>query len=314
MLTLISCERKQHREVKLPISDSSLFVNTPIKYAVENQEIDEASGIASSWKNPNKFWVHNDSGGKNILYLIDNHGKGLQKVILEGISNRDWEDIAVVRQGNESYIYIAETGYNFKWRSSKYIYRLKEPQLNDKSQDTVNQIETIEFEYPDGRKDAECLLIDPTTKDIFIVSNREAQKHIYRLKYPQSTSQINRAEFLGILNASQEKESDDKSVRQDLFVTSGSISADGSEIMIKNYKNIFYWKRSEGESIAHALQRLPIVLPYELEPQGEALSFSQNGEEYYTIPEKGHRSNQIFLSCYKRKCFYKLCTWWIVNS
>jgi hypothetical protein len=74
-----------HREVKLPISDSTLFVNTPIKYWIENQEIDEASGLAASYQNPHKFWVHNDSGGDNVLFLINAKGNGFQKLHLEGI-------------------------------------------------------------------------------------------------------------------------------------------------------------------------------------------------------------------------------------
>ncbi|MDI9873148.1 hypothetical protein [Flectobacillus rivi] len=301
VVALISCEEKKHREVQLPISDSSLFVNTPIKYWVENQAIDEASGIAASYLNPHKFWVHNDSGGDNVLFLIDDKGHGFQQVHLEGIKNRDWEDIAVVKHGGSSEIYIADTGDNFKWHSTKFIYRFKEPSMGEKSDMTISHIETIEFEYPDGRKDAECLLIDPVSKDIFIISNREAEKHIYRLKYPQSTQKVNTAEFVGILNASKEKPTDDKASRQDLYVTSGTISNKGDEILVKNYKNIFYWKKLPNESIAQALQHSAIVLPYEVESQGEAVSFSQDLTEYYTITEKGHRSNTVYLSCYKRK-------------
>ncbi|MDI9878029.1 hypothetical protein [Flectobacillus longus] len=301
VIAFMSCDERKHREVQLPISDSSLFVNTPIKHWVENPEIDEASGIAASYQNPHKFWVHNDSGGDNVLFLIGANGKGLQKLILEGIDNRDWEDIAVARNGTSSYIYIADTGDNFKWHSTKFIYRFQEPVMGEKSQMTVNHIETIEFEYPDGRKDAECILIDPLSKDIFIISNREAEKHIYRLKYPQSTQKVNTAELVGILNTSKERPTDDKASRQDLFVTSGSISNTGEEIIVKNYKNIFYWKKTQNETIAQALQRPALILPYEVESQGEAVSFSQDLSEYYTITEKGHRSNSVYLSCYKRK-------------
>ena len=54
VIACIACEKKVHRG-KLPISDSTLFVNTPIKYWIENQEIDEASGLAASYQNPHKF-------------------------------------------------------------------------------------------------------------------------------------------------------------------------------------------------------------------------------------------------------------------
>ena len=86
-----------------------------------------------------------------------------------------------------------------------------------------------------------------------------------------------------------------------MFITSGTVSNRGDEILVKNYKNIFYWKKSPNETIAQALQHPATVLPYEVESQGEAVSFSQDLAEYYTITEKGHRSNEVYLSCYKRK-------------
>ena len=60
------------------------------------------------------------------------------------------------------------------------------------------------------------------------------------------------------------------------YVTGAAISPDGSELIVRTYANVFYWKRKDGQSIADALQKGTIrSLPYNLEPQGEAGLFRQ---------------------------------------
>jgi len=38
---------------------------------------------------------------------------------------------------------------------------------------TLSNVQKITFKYPDGAKDAECMLIDQQSKDIYILSKRE---------------------------------------------------------------------------------------------------------------------------------------------
>jgi hypothetical protein len=41
------------------------------------------------------------------------------------------------------------------------------------------------FQYPDGSRDAETLLLDPLTKDIYVISKREFEDiRVYRAPYP----------------------------------------------------------------------------------------------------------------------------------
>ena len=61
---------------------------------VENSAINEASGLAAGINNPNMLWTHNDSGDSARLFLLDEYGRFQAQFKLEGISNRDWEDIA----------------------------------------------------------------------------------------------------------------------------------------------------------------------------------------------------------------------------
>ena len=77
------------------------------------------------------------------------------------------------------------------------------------------------------------------------------------------------------------------------YITGGAVSADNSEILIKNYFEMYYWKRSSGETIPAALKRPPAKVTYSginsdgsgQEVQGEAVSFAADGSGYYTLGE-----------------------------
>ena len=66
----------------------------------------------------------------------------------------------------------------------------------------------------------------------------------------------------------------------------GDISKDGSQILIKTYLAVFYWKRTEKQSLVEALKVVPMRLPYVPEPQGEAIGFNFKGDAYFTLSEK----------------------------
>lgn len=262
------------------------FVGPGVPIAVINNDkiLDEISGMAASIKNPGCFWVHNDSGDEARLFLINTEGLIVSIVNIDTdydyTDNRDWEDIAVGPGPivGESYIYIGEIGDLDRKYETKYIFRLIEPQvntsiLNGRLNIGKEAISTITFDYHDGSRDAEILMIDPVTKDLFIVTKREERVQIYELSYPQN---FNEKVFLT-------KSSVTLPFR---LANGGDISADGKEILIKNLTNVYYWKREEGESVQDALARPAEVLPYTKEPQGEAIAWLRNGTAYLTVSEK----------------------------
>lgn len=244
---------------------------------LDNPEIDEASGLAPSLNNPGYLWTHNDSGDRPRLFLIDSLGQHAGTLYLGGAMNRDWEDVAIgpgpVKGRN--YLYIGEIGDNKAQYNIKSIYRFEEPNYQNREfplRDTIKTFETIRFTYPDGRRDAETLMLDPLTRDLYIVSKRESRVKLYRLPYPQSSLEILKAELITELPFS--------------FVVGGDISTDGTEILLKTYTEVFYWKKKPEDPIAEVLLRLPISLPYNTEPQGEAICWNINKSGYYTLSEE----------------------------
>ncbi len=259
-------------------------------------QIQEASGIVASYRNKGFLWTHNDSGDRNRIFLLDTNGKGTREFNLEGATNRDWEAISMAQFPEGSYLYVGEIGDNNAVHAESAIYRVPEPDITATTAQytTLQNVQKITYKYPDGPRDAECFLIDQVSKDIFIISKRENSKRLYKLSYPQSYTQTTTAEFVQELNFSNIPGTPS-------YITDGNISVDNQEIIIKNYLQIFHWRRNTNESIPDALKRTPTMLPYTAEPQGEGVCFAQDGSSYYTISETGPNFIPVNLYAYKRK-------------
>jgi hypothetical protein len=252
-------------------SPFSIGINKGI---LQNEAITEASGLAASRNNKGLFWTHNDSKDANRLFLFDETGQDKGTFYIDKATNRDWEDLEMVTINSTPYIYIADIGDNDGNHDKKYIYRIKEPKImpsNKPIMDTLKGTETIVVTYPDANRNAEALMIDQKTFDLYIVSKFEDNVVVYQIPYPQSTTKTNIAKPIAKLPIT--------------LVTAATISLDNQEVLIKNLDNVFYWKRKKDETIEAALKRPATILPYVKEPQGEAIAFAIDGSGYYTVSE-----------------------------
>ena len=150
----------------------------PTKLAkIADPSITESSGLVASRTSPGAYWTHNDDGP--FIYAFDTRGETFGTFRVTGATNRDWEDIAAGPgpQRDRSYLYIGDIGDNSIARSDIVVYRLPEPQLKpaDKNSTrerpgTTEPAEAIRLIYPDGKHDAETLLVHPSTGNIYIVT------------------------------------------------------------------------------------------------------------------------------------------------
>lgn len=274
---------------KEPATDTSgtlPFEITPDTAYVAPGTIDEASGITDSKKNPGFVWVEQDSGNPPELALLSYQGLFKKKLYIKGAVNRDWEDITLGPgpQTGENYLYVAETGDNTMVYPDYAIYRMIEPAATE---DTVYQWDQLPFMYPDHPHDCEALLLDPETKDIYLLTKRDSLSGIYKLPYPQSTTNPATAIDMGRMTITG--------------VCSAALSPDGTEVLVKTYTNVYYWKRHNGESLVTTLQRTPLTLGYVLEPQGEAICFRNDNTGFYTLSEKPFFAAYVMLNLYRRK-------------
>ena len=245
---------------------------------IEYAPINEASGISASRKNPGVLWTHNDSGDPNRVFAFNTHGEHLGVYYIDGAGALDWEDMAV-GPGPDSgvqYLYIGDIGDNQSQRELKYIYRVPEPDVDSNQtpvDTTIYGTEIITYKYPDGKRDAETVMVDPLTKDIYVVSKRENNVRVYLAQYPQSTTDTLILEHKVTLDSTR--------------ITGGDISPSGFEILLKTYYNIFYWQREPGQEVWETLENEPLIVPYIWEPQGEAVGWEpKEYGGYYTISEE----------------------------
>ena len=151
-----------------------------------------------------------------------------------------------------------------------YVYAVLEPRVLTDS--VTPLLATYPFQYPNGPRDAEALLVDHRTGDWFIVSKREENSHLYRFAAPQPAGSLTTIERTTVSFPFR-------------LAVSGDISTDGSEILIKSYDNVYYWPRADSETVAAALARPGRIQPYVPERQGEAIAFSLDGLAYVTTSE-----------------------------
>jgi hypothetical protein len=253
-----------------PNNDSIFLAGIP-QGKLANPLLEEVSGLVASQRYPNRLYVHTDSGGEAAVFVLDTLGNELGRLDLSGLKNRDWEDIAIGPGPNgSSYIYIAEIGDNEAKHEEIYLYRFAEPELLQAIPSTA--IDQVKLQFPGGPKDAETLLADPITGTLFLVSKREPKNAVYQVpatafeKGSATLEKVHEFDF----NSS----------------VAGDISKDGSQILIKTYLAIFYWKRTDKQSLVEALKAPPMRLPYVPEPQGEAIGFNFKGDAYFTLSEK----------------------------
>jgi hypothetical protein len=115
-------------------------------------------------------------------------------------------------------------------------------------------------------------MVDPRSRDIYIVTKREKEVLLFRLPYPQATDKPLVAEHVATLPMTR--------------ITGGDISPDGSLVLLKTYNDVLLWARGEQEDVATALSKQPVLLPYIAEPQGEAIGWNSDGSGYYTVSEE----------------------------
>jgi hypothetical protein len=278
-MTFAQCN-KPGKEKALWESNYTLSdVGTSTKFSLFNQNTidqnyDEISGLVCGHKNEELIYMVEDKGNANKIFVFNRSGILQTKLVLQGLENIDWEDIAIGSGpiSGESYIYVADIGDNDGNRNSVRIIRFIEPDLSSISSNSIviNNYDIINFQYPNGAKDAETLLLNPFNKDLIIMTKVELVTRVYQLKYPYS-SNMNKAEFIGLLPTQK--------------IVAGDISSDGQRIVVKNKSTIYYWETHSNDIYKTLFHNAPKKISYIPEPRGESVGFSKDGKSYFTITE-----------------------------
>jgi len=278
LVVLLSCAGKRSAQ-------SEKLFSKGINKGIIDVRLVEASGLVESIANPYYFWSLNDGGNPSEVFLIDTLAK-IKLVCKLNVKNRDWEDIALGAGPVEGkkYVYVADIGDNFGIHDYKYIYRFEEPSLTKGAEQTITHFDTLVIKLPGDNRDSETIMIDPTNNDFYFVSKREKHVRVYLQHFPYSDT-LRPAEVLKIPFTR---------------IVAGSISPNAQEVLMKDYENIYYWKRSSEKTLTELLAKEPIELPYEPEAQGESICWNHDVSGYYTLSES-NEGKIAQLKFYRRK-------------
>ena len=229
-------------------------------------ELPEASGLAISLRVPDRLWAHNDSG-EPVLFALDTNGSVTDRLRLAGANVEDWEAMAVGPCPAGSCIYIADIGDNDADRQRITLYRFTEPGTAVRSA-TVTDI--FHATYPDGRHDAESLLLSQDGRVHVVTKGERGPVSVYRFPKELRAGATVQLERIG--KAREANTKDDR-------ITDGATSPDGVWTVLRTNNTLVFHRTAElmagnwRGSGNTDLSRLG-------EPQGEAVAISADGTIY----------------------------------
>ena len=243
---------------------------------IDHESITEISGVAASWRNAGLLWMHND-GAPYETYLVGTDG-AVWATFSFATQIDDYEDIAIGPGpvAGASYVYGGEIGDNLILRTEIRVFRFEEPRLQAPVAGVMAAGETvITLQYPDGPHDAEGLLVDPISGDLFVVTKENDAFRAYKA----TQAQMNAGAVVQLALAASGNFGP---------VSGAAVSPNGSLIALRHEEEARLWRRREGESVEAALMRASERIPVigePIEPNGEGITFTLDSRGYYTMSE-----------------------------
>ncbi len=225
---------------------------------LESDELVEASGLARSQRNPELLWSMNDGGSKARLYAFDGSGFRRGRVKLDGVRNRDWEDLSSFTVDGTPYLLVADTGDNDSDRDKVSLHVVLEPELDDDDKVKVKPAWSIEFRYPDGPRDVEAVVVDPAGDRALLLSKRDWPPVLYEVPLHPSSDGTVLAKRLGAIESLPAPTREDRN--HAVFTkewhwqpTGMDISPDGRLAVILTYRAVYLYRLDPGRSLYESL-------------------------------------------------------------
>ncbi|MFF3754534.1 WD40 repeat domain-containing protein [Streptomyces sp. NPDC002018] len=231
-------------------------------FTIKDPRIVESSGLAASRRHPGVYWTHNDSDDGPYVFAVDSRtGETVATITMEGVGEpRDVEAISLGPDGN---VYVGDIGDNLNgtW-DHVWIYRFPEP---EQLKDMTVRATQFTVTYADGPRNAEALMVHPTTGRVYIASKNDNGGGLY--EGPARLSPSGSNVFRRI---------DDVP-----WVTDGAFSPDGTELVLRSYFSArgYVWKNGRlgaDHAVSAPFQGQAESVTYTAD--GSALMFGSEGK------------------------------------
>jgi len=240
----------------------------------------ELSGLAASRRHPGIYWGHNDSGHELRLHAIRDTGALVATFTILGATASDPEDVAVgpcMPGDARTCIFLADTGNNLRARTDVKLLRVVEP---EQLRSGPLVADAVTFRYPSGAHDAETLLVDPRSGELFVVTKSLLSLgDAYRVPWTRKPGL--RATHVAALRIPD---------GWDLLATAGSVHPSGTRVLLRTYRGVWEYRQPGARSLADVLRATPRAVPAGHQLQGEAITYTADGRGYLLGAEGGSSS------------------------
>jgi len=268
---------------------------------LDDERIDEASGLVASSFDPRVVWTHNDSGDVARLFAVDTTGRRLGLLYLPEAENIDFEDLARAACPDASgpCLWVADTGTNEGDRAEFALYATPEPRVafGVPFEDfTADRMWRFRFRYPDGVVDSEALLVDRDGGAFRTIEKVDAPRaRVFRSEGPLVP------DALMTLVEESTLDAPGFAIPQGRMVTGAALHPLEDRVLLRVYTGSYEYRLAPGQGLGDLARVAPTMVsagPLS-EPQGEAIAYDGSGLNVLTVSEDAQRTGRVPLHVYR---------------
>lgn len=228
---------------------------------VTDPELSELSGLAAD---EDHWYATNDGGTAATVFVLGKDCR-VQRVVTGSTDPYDVEDMAVAKDGT---FWLSDTGDNDADRETVALIT-----LTPGGESTFYRLT-----YPDGKHDAEALLLAPDGTPYIITKSPLGTADVYRPDGPLAAPGPTplRHVLAMRLSSTDTPGGPVPGIVGSVTVTGAASSHDGTAIALRTYTDAYLFPMKDGDVVG-ALSGKPVRVPLPDETQGEAIAFQPDG-------------------------------------
>jgi hypothetical protein len=229
--------------------------------AIADPRMAELSGLVADGEH---WYAINDGGTAATVYVLGKDCQ-VQDVITGPADPYDVEDLARAADGT---FWLSDTGDNDEDRETIALIS-----LTPSGESAVHRLT-----YPDGKHDAEALLLDGAGVPYVVTKNPLGTADVYRPAGPLASPGPTPLEHVATvrLTSTDTPGGPVPGLVGSVTVTGAATSADGTALALRTYTDVYLFPVRNGDLVA-ALAEKPVRVPLPNEAQGEAIAFQPDG-------------------------------------
>ena len=235
-------------------------VPTPV-CTITDPRLAELSGMVAD----DQHWYAINDGGKSAKVYVLGKDCQVQDTITGDVDPYDVEDLA---RGADGTFWLSDTGDNDEDRDTIALISLT----------PAGETGIHRLTYPDGKHDAEALLLDGAGVPYVITKNPLGTADVFRPAGPLASPGPTPLEKVVTvrLTSTDTPGGPVPGFVGSVTVTGAAASPDGTAIALRTYTDAYLFPTRDGD-VAAALAAKPVRVPLPDEAQGEAIAFQPDG-------------------------------------